>query len=116
MGFSFCLFVEIKTKGVTKMKRKTIKSLMSKKKVVYVRVHSEWAAQALFALAEYEGFTLNKELKQRKEVKHCLTVRLNEDMTLSYPNYHSWSGAIQFHNAKIENGKKVVKIDFETML
>ena len=48
---------------------------MSKKKVVYVKVHSEWAAQAFFALAEYEGFTLNEELKQRNEVKHHLTVK-----------------------------------------
>ena len=98
------------------MKRKSIKSLMSKKKVVYVKVHSEWAAQAFFALAEYEGFTLNEELKQRNEVKHHITVRLNEDMTISYPKYNSWAGAIRFHNAKIENGKKVVKVNFETMI
>ena len=98
------------------MKRKTIKSLMSKKKVVYVRVHSEWAAQAFFALAEYEGFRLNSELKQRNEVKDRLTIKLNDDMTLSYPDYHSWAGAIRFHNAKYEDGKKVVKIDFEEML
>lgn len=98
------------------MKRRSIKSLMSKKKVVYVNVYSEWAAQAFLALAKYEGFTLSEELKQKNEVKHCLTFRLNENMTISYPKYNSWAGAICFHNAKVEEGKKVIKIDFETML
>ena len=95
------------------MKRKTISSLMSKKKVVYVELYSEQIAEVFFALAKYEGFTLSEGLKKRSAVKHRLTVRLNEDMSISYPNYNSWAGALRFHNATIENGKKIVKFDFE---
>ena len=97
------------------MKRKTIKSLMARKKIVYVKLSTERVAEAFFALAKYEGFTLDEELTQIGLPKNC-SVKLNEDMTISYPDYHTWAGAIKFHYAKTENGKKVVKIDFEKML
>jgi len=97
------------------MKRKTIKSLMSRKRIVYVRLSTEQIAKAFFALAKFEGFTISEDLKQNGKHEDYF-VRLNEDMTISYPNYHSWAGAIRFHHAKIENGKKVVKIEFEKML
>ena len=97
------------------MKRKTIKSLMSTKKIVYVKLSTEQVAEALLALARFEGFTLDKDLIQKGLPQNCF-VKLNENMTISYPGYHTWAGAMKFHHAKIENGKKVVKIDFEEML
>ena len=97
------------------MKRKTIKSLMSTKKIVYVKLSTEQVAEAFFALAKLEGFTLDKDLIQKGIPQNCF-VKLNENMTISYPCYHTWAGAMKFHHAKIENGKTVVKIDFEKML
>jgi len=97
------------------MKRKTIKSLMSTKKIVYVKLSTEQVAEAFFALAKLEGFTLDKDLIQKGIPRNCF-VKLNENMTISFPGYHTWAGAMKFHHAKIENGKKVVKIDYETML
>lgn len=44
------------------MKRK-IESLMRKGKKVYVFIHSEWAAQAFLALAQYEGFKPDAKLQ-----------------------------------------------------
>ena len=115
------------------MKRKTIKHLMSSKNVVYVRLSSKAVAEVFFALAKFEGFTPSQAVLQRglpeDEVDKLpgtttvlfsgyknYFVRLNEDMTISFPTYNSWAGAIAFHNAKFEHGKKVVKIDFEKML
>ena len=97
------------------MKRKTIKSLMSTKKIVYVKLSTERVAEAFFALAKFEGFTLDEDLIQTNVPPNCF-VKLNDNMTISYPDYHTWAGAMKFHQAKIENGKKVVKIDFEEML
>ena len=97
------------------MKRKTIKRLMSTKKIVYVKLSTERVAEAFFALAKLEGFTLDKDLNQKGISQNCF-VKLNENMTISYPSYHTWAGAMKFHHTKIENGKKVVKIDFEAML
>ena len=97
------------------MKRKTIKSLMSTKKIVYVKLSTEQVAEAFFALAKLEGFMLDKDLIQKGIPQNCF-VKLNENMTISSPGYHTWAGAMRFHNSKIENGKKVVKIDFEAML
>ena len=96
-------------------KRKTIKSLMSKNRVVYVKLSTEKVAEAFFALAKYEGFILTNEVEQTGVHSNCF-VRLNEDMSISYPGYRSWAGAMRFHHSKIENGKRVVKIDFEEML
>ena len=97
------------------MKRKIIKSLMSTKKIVYVKLSTERVAKAFFALAEFEGFTLDEDLIQTS-VPPNYFVKLNDNMTISYPGHHTWAGAMRFHHAKIENGKKVVKIDFEEML
>ncbi len=97
------------------MKRKTIKSLMSTKKIVYVKLSTEQVAEAFFALAKLEGFTLDKDLIQKGTPQNCF-VKLNENMTISFPDYHTWAGAMKFHHAKIENGKKVVKIDYEATL
>ena len=97
------------------MKRKTIKRLMSTKKIVYVKLSTEQVAEAFFALAKLEGFTLDKDLIQKGIPQNCF-VKLNENMTISFPDYHTWAGAMKFHHAKIENGKKVVKIDYEATL
>ena len=97
------------------MKRKTIKSLMSTKKIVYVKLSTEQVAEAFFALAKLEGFMLDKDLIQKGIPQNCF-VKLNENMTISFPDYHTWAGAMKFHHAKIENGKKVVKIDYEATL
>ncbi|MBE6639532.1 MAG: hypothetical protein E7616_08830 [Ruminococcaceae bacterium] len=97
------------------MKKRSIKSLLSKKKAVYVKLSTEPVAEAFFALAKYEGFTLTDPVAKTGIHRNCI-VRLNDDMTVSYPSYHSWMGAMRFHHAKTENGKKVVKIDFEKML
>ena len=97
------------------MKRQTIKSLMSRKRVVYVKLSTEAVAEAFLALAKYEGFILNDDVAKIGVHRNCY-VRLNEDMTVSYPNYHSWAGAMKFYHAKIQDGKKVVKIDFEKLL
>lgn len=96
------------------MRRKTIKSLTSKNKAVYVRLSTEKVAEVFFALAEYEGFTL-RGIEKTKVREGCY-LRLNDDVTVSYPEYHSWAGAVMFHHAKTENGKKVIKIDFEKWL
>lgn len=96
-------------------KRKTIKRLLSGHKVVYVRLSTEKAAEAFFALAQYEGFTrTNEEIKASLHFP-CF-VRLNEDLTVSFPGYRTWGGAMKFHHSKTENGKKVVKVNFEDML
>ena len=97
------------------MKRQSIKSLMSNKKVVYVKLSTEQVAEAFFALAKYEGFTLTDNVAKTGIHGNC-TVRLNDDMTISYPGYSTWGGAMRFHCATTENGKKVVKIDFEERL
>ena len=97
------------------MKRKTIKSLMSTKKIVYVKLSTERVAEVFFALAKFEGFTLDKDLIQTNVPQKCF-VKLNDNMTISCPSYHTWAGAMRFHHAKIENGKNVVKIDFEKIL
>lgn len=97
------------------MKRKSIKSLMSEKRVVYIKLTSEKAARAFFALAEYEGFTVSDELSRAGEYRDCF-VRLNNDMSITFPEYNSFAGAMKFHYAKTENGKKVVKIDFDKIL
>ena len=96
-------------------KRKTIKSLLSKNKVVYIQLTTKPIAEAFFALARYEGFTLSDDVAKTGIHEYCY-VKLNEDMTITYPGYHSWGGAMRFYAAKVENGKKVVKIDFEEML
>ena len=96
-------------------KRNTIKSLMSNNRVVYVKLSTEKVAEAFFALAKYEGFILTNEVEKTGVHGNCF-VRLNEDMTISYPDYRTWCGAMRFHHAKTEKGKKVVKIDFEQML
>ena len=96
-------------------KRKTIKSLMSNNRVVYVKLSTEKAAEAFFALAKYEGFILTNEVVKTGIRNNCF-VRLNEDMTISYPGYRTWGGAMRFHHSRVEDGKKVVKIDFEEML
>ena len=97
------------------MKRKNIKSLMGSRKIVYVKLSNEQVADAFFALARYEGFTLIQEITNTDTHEKCF-VKLNDNMTISYPTYHTWIGAIKFHYAKMENGKRVVKIDFEKML
>jgi len=96
-------------------KRKTIKSLLYKNKVVYVQLATKPIADAFFALAKYEGFKLSDDVA-KTGVRENGYVKLNEDMTITYPGYHSWAGAMRFYVAKVENGKKVVKIDFEKML
>ena len=99
------------------MKRKTIKSLMSPKKIIYVRVHSEWAAQAFFALAKYEGFRLSADFKQRQPVgEYWQTYIINNDKTISIPCIKSWTDSMRFCGAKFVEGKKIVRIDFETMI
>ena len=97
------------------MKRKTIKSLLSKTRIVYIKLSNERAAEAFFALAKYEGFSINEELIKTSVPPNCF-VKVHEDMTISFPDYRTWAGAMRFHHAKNENGKKVVKIDFEKML
>ena len=96
-------------------KRKTIKSLLSKNKVVYIQLTTQPIAEAFFALAKYEGFTLSEDVA-KMGVREYGYVKLNEDMTITYPEYHSWAGAMLFYSTKFENGKKVVKFDFEEML
>lgn len=97
------------------MKRRSIKSLMSNEKVVYVRLSTEQVAEVFFALAKYEGFTLGKDVAKTGIHGNCF-VRLNDDMTISYPTYRTWGGAMRFQCATTENGKKVLKIDFEELL
>ena len=97
--------------------KRTIKSLMRKKKKVYVFIHSEWAAQAFLALAQYEGFTLEERLQRRETVKERLIVGLNEDMTLSLIQPQTWAGAMAYnHILKGERGKNEIWIDFEQLL
>jgi len=95
--------------------RKTIKSLMSKKKVVYVRLSTPQVAEVFFALAKYEGFKLSEDMARKEKHENCY-IRLNEDMTLTYPGYRTWGGAMKFRYSQIEDGKKVVKVDFEELL
>ena len=118
MGLLFyALFVgKYYNKGRPNMKkRKTIKSLLGKNKVVYVQLTTKPIAEVFFALAKYEGFALSEEVA-KTGVREYGYVKLNEDMTITYPGYHSWAGAMRFYATKVENGKKVVKIDFEEML
>ena len=99
------------------MKRRTLKSLMKPSKIVYVFIHSEWAAQAFFALAQYEGFMLTERLKQREPVQNRLIVRLHEDMTISLIKPYNWGSAVLYHH--ILNGEKAkneIFVDFESML
>lgn len=99
------------------MKRRTLKSLIKPSKIVYVFIHSEWAAQAFFALAQYEGFMLTERLKQREPVQDRLIVRLHEDMTISLIKPHNWGSAMLYHH--ILNGEKAkneIFVDFESML
>lgn len=97
--------------------KRTIKSLMRKKKKVYVFIHSEWAAQAFLALAQYEGFTLEERLQRRETVKERLIVGLNEDMTLSLIQPQTWAGAMAYnHILKGERWKNEIWIDFEQLL
>ncbi len=97
------------------MKRQSIKSLMSNKKVVYVKLSTEAVAEVFFALAKFEGFTLTNSVAKTGVHRNCF-VRLNDDMTISYPNYNTWGGAMRFYHSTTENGKQVVKIDFEKLL
>ena len=94
------------------MKRKTIKSLMTKKNVVYIKLSSEKATKAFIALAEYEGFSVDEKVKKGSAC-HSFFLRLNDDMSITYPDYSSFAGAVKFHNAKREKGKRVLKVDFE---
>ena len=96
-------------------KRKTIKGLLSKNKVVYVKLATAPIAEAFFALAKYEGFVLCDDVARTGVYENCY-VKLNEDMIITYPGYHTWAGAMRFHHSRVEDGKKVVKIDFEEML
>lgn len=88
---------------------------MSDKKAVYVRLSTEEVAEAFFALAKYEGFAIDGDVAETGIHGNC-TVRLNGDMTVSYPKYGTWAGAMKFHHSTTENGKKVVKIDFEKLI
>lgn len=97
--------------------KRTIKSLMKKGKRVYVFIHSEWAAQAFLALAQYEGFTLTERLEQREPVQNRLIVGLNEDMTLSLIKPHNWGSAMLYHHIfRGDKRKNEIFVDFETML
>ena len=96
-------------------KRKTIKSLLSKNKVVYVRLTAKSIAEVFFALAKYEGFTLSDDVA-RYGVREYGYLKLNDNMTITYPEYNSWAGAMLFYASKVEKDKKVIKIDFEEML
>ena len=88
---------------------------MSDKKAVYVKLSTERVAEVFFALAKYEGFVINDDVYETGIRKNCV-VRLNSDMTVSYPKYGTWAGAMKFHHSTTENGKKVVKIDFEKLI
>ena len=88
---------------------------MSPKKVVYIELSTEQVAEVFFALAKYEGFTLDEDVAKTGIRRYCW-VRLNDDMTISYPEYHTWAGAVRFRHATIENGKKIVRIDFQELL
>ena len=96
-------------------KRKSMKSLLSARRIVYVRLENEREAEAFLALARYEGFTLSDEVERTGARGHCF-VRLNQDMTVSYPAYRSWAGAMRFFLSTTENGKRVVKLDFAKLL
>ncbi|MBQ3041824.1 MAG: hypothetical protein IJD47_01365 [Clostridia bacterium] len=100
------------------MKRRTLKSLMKPFKTVYVFIYSEWTAQAFFALAKYEGFSLDAISLQRGcEFDRRLIIRLNDDMTLTIIKPHNWGSAMLYHH--ILNGEKAkneIFVDFETML
>ena len=99
------------------MKRRTLKSLMKPQKKVYVFIHSEWAAQAFFALAKYEGFTLSERLKNRDVVTDILIVGLNADMKLIHIKPCCQSEAMMWHHILAGNRyKNEIWIDFETML
>lgn len=116
IAFFIALFLGNKfKKGEIKMKRKTIKSLMSGKKIVYIKLSGEKAAEVFIALAEYEGFRVDEKVKKGSACENYY-VKLNEDMSITYPDYSSFAGAMKFHNAKRENGKKVLKVDFEKQL
>lgn len=95
--------------------KRNIKSLMKKNKVTYVKLSGRAVAEIFFAIARYEGFTLCDDVFRAGEVENCF-VRLNEDMTISFPTYCSFAGAVRFHNAKKEDSKRVVKIDFEKLI
>ncbi len=98
------------------MKRK-IESLMRKGKKVYVFIHSEWAAQAFLALAQYEGFKPDAKLQQREPVTERLIVRLNADMTLSLIKPQSYiEGMAYSHVLEKKPRKDEVLIDFEQLL
>ena len=100
------------------MKRRTLKSLLNPKKKVYVFIHSEWSAQAFFAIAKYEGFVLDKISEGRDcTFNNRLIFRLNADMTLTLIQPYSWSGAIAYHHILHRNQQKnEIFVDFETML
>lgn len=95
--------------------KRSIRGLTSDKRVVYVRLSDEKVAELFFAMARYEGFTIDGELLGRR-IRECCYVRLNEDGSISYPRYSSWTGALRFYHAKTENGKRVVKYDFESLM
>ena len=82
---------------------------------MYVHLATKQIAEVFFALAKYEGFTLSDEVASNG-VRENGYLKLNDDMTITYPNYHSWAGAMKFYASKVEDGKKVIKIDFEEML
>lgn len=97
--------------------KRTIKSLMRKNKKVYVFIHSEWAAQAFLALAQYEGFTPEERLMKREPVQKRLIVGLNEDMTLSLVQPHNWGSAMAYHHIlQGDQGKNEIFVDFESLL
>ena len=96
-------------------KKKTIKGLLSDARAVYVKLSTQEVADVFFALARYEGFVLTNEVAKIGAYKNYF-VRLNNDMSISYPAYRTWGGAMKFHHSKMENGKRVEKIDFEKMI
>lgn len=60
------------------MRRKTVKSLMSDKKAVYVKLSSDKVAKVFFAQAEYEGLVLKDGVKDYA-TQGVRYVRLNAD-------------------------------------
>lgn len=94
---------------------RTIKGLLSPECQVYVWISSANTLEQFHSNAHAEGFSFSKKAKKASFAGgHFLHIR--DDMTIDYPSYSGFCGALEFQCAKFQDGRLVVKVDYQKYL
>lgn len=117
MGLFFALFIRKFIKGAYKMstgKHIQLSQFLSDKIKVWFYCRTKALADQMIEDAAAEGFTVGPHLQKKSALERCY-ILLGSDHVLECPNISGFCSAMKF-NERFDNGRLVVKIDYEKLL